>query len=42
MAKKELFEPETNKVLRFLVHILGAFAVNREKRLEFSDWRFAF
>ena len=31
MAKKELFEPETNKVLRFLVHILGAFAVNREK-----------
>ena len=31
MAKKELFEDETNKVLRFLVHILGAFAVNREK-----------
>ena len=31
MAKKELFEEETNKVLRFLVHILGAFAVNREK-----------
>ena len=31
MAKKELFEKETNKVLRFLVHILGAFAVNREK-----------
>lgn len=31
MAKKELFEKETNSVLRFLVHILGAFAVNREK-----------
>ena len=31
MAKKELFESDTNKVLRFLVHILGAFAVNREK-----------
>ena len=31
MAKKELFEESTNKVLRFLVHILGAFAVNREK-----------
>ena len=31
MAKKELFEKDTNKVLRFLVHILGAFAVNREK-----------
>ena len=31
MAKKELFEEGTNKVLRFLVHILGAFAVNREK-----------
>ena len=30
MAKKELFE-DKNKVLRFLVHILGAFAVNREK-----------
>ena len=31
MAKKELFQKETNGVLRFLVHILGAFAVNREK-----------
>jgi len=31
MAKKELFEKDTNKLLRFLVHILGAFAVNREK-----------
>ena len=31
MAKKELFEKETDGVLRFLVHILGAFAVNREK-----------
>lgn len=31
MAKKELFEDGTNKVLRFLVHTLGAFAVNREK-----------
>ena len=31
MAKKELFEEGTDKVLRFLVHILGAFAVNREK-----------
>lgn len=31
MAKKELFEESTNKVLHFLVHILGAFAVNREK-----------
>ena len=30
MAKKELFEDE-NKLLRFLVHTLGAFAVNREK-----------
>ena len=30
MAKKELFE-DKNKLLRFLVHILGAFAVNREK-----------
>ena len=31
MAKQELFQKETDKVLRFLVHILGAFAVNREK-----------
>jgi len=31
MAKQELFQKETNAVLRFLVHILGAFAVNREK-----------
>ena len=31
MAKQELFQNGTNKVLRFLVHILGAFAVNREK-----------
>ena len=31
MAKQELFQKDTNKVLRFLVHILGAFAVNREK-----------
>ena len=31
MAKQELFQEGTNKVLRFLVHILGAFAVNREK-----------
>jgi len=31
MAKQELFQKETNSVLRFLVHILGAFAVNREK-----------
>ena len=30
MAKKELFEDE-DKLLRFLVHTLGAFAVNREK-----------
>ena len=30
MAKKELFEDQ-NKVLRFLVKRLGAFAVNREK-----------
>lgn len=30
MAKQELFQ-DKNKVLRFLVHILGAFAVNREK-----------
>ena len=30
MAKKELFEDD-DKLLRFLVHILGAFAVNREK-----------
>ena len=31
MAKQELFQKDTNKLLRFLVHILGAFAVNREK-----------
>ena len=30
MAKKELFE-DKNALLQFLVHILGAFAVNREK-----------
>lgn len=30
MAKKELFE-DKDKLLRFLVHTLGAFAVNREK-----------
>jgi len=30
MAKQELFT-DKNKVLRFLVHALGAFAVNREK-----------
>ena len=30
MAKSELFV-DKNKLLRFLVHILGAFAVNREK-----------
>ncbi len=30
MAKQELFKDE-NKILRFLVHSLGAFAVNREK-----------
>lgn len=30
MAKQELFH-DKNKLLRFLVHILGAFAVNREK-----------
>lgn len=30
MAKKELFYDD-NKLLRFLVHSLGAFAVNREK-----------
>ena len=30
MAKKELFE-DKNKLLREIVHILGAFAVNREK-----------
>lgn len=30
MAKQELFNDE-NKLLRFLVHTLGAFAVNREK-----------
>lgn len=30
MAKKELFE-DKSKLLRFLVHTLGAFAVNREK-----------
>ena len=31
MAKQELFQKDTNKLLRFLVHTLGAFAVNREK-----------
>ena len=31
MAKQELFQKETHPVLRFLVHVLGAFAVNREK-----------
>ena len=31
MAKQELFARETDKLLRFLVHTLGAFAVNREK-----------
>ena len=30
MAKKELFESE-NKLLKFIVHSLGGFAVNREK-----------
>lgn len=30
MAKQELFRDD-NKLLKFLVHILGAFAVNREK-----------
>lgn len=30
MAKQELFKDD-NKLLRFLVHTLGAFAVNREK-----------
>lgn len=30
MAKKELFE-DKDRLLRFLVHTLGAFAVNREK-----------
>ena len=30
MAKKELFE-DKNKLLRWLVHTLGGFAVNREK-----------
>ncbi len=30
MAKKELFESD-NKLLKFLVHSLGGFAVNREK-----------
>jgi len=30
MAKKELFESK-NQVLKFLVHSLGGFAVNREK-----------
>ena len=30
MAKQELFK-DKDKLLRFLVHILGAFAVNREK-----------
>ena len=31
MAKQELFNENNNKLLRFLVHTLGAFAVNREK-----------
>ena len=31
MAKQELFQDKRKKLLRFLVHILGAFAVNREK-----------
>lgn len=31
MAKQELFQDKKKKLLRFLVHILGAFAVNREK-----------
>ncbi len=31
MAKQELFGEETGSVLRYLVHTLGAFAVNREK-----------
>jgi len=31
MAKQELFHKDTDKLLRFLVHTLGAFAVNREK-----------
>ena len=30
MAKQELFHDD-NKLLRFLVHTLGGFAVNREK-----------
>ena len=30
MAKQELFT-DKNRILRFLVHALGAFAVNREK-----------
>lgn len=31
MAKQELFQDKTKKLLYFLVHTLGAFAVNREK-----------
>ena len=31
MAKQELFHDKKKRLLRFLVHILGAFAVNREK-----------
>ena len=31
MAKQELFQDKKKRLLRFLVHILGAFAVNREK-----------
>lgn len=31
MAKQELFQDKSKRLLRFLVHILGAFAVNREK-----------
>ena len=31
MAKQELFQDNSRPILRFLVHSLGAFAVNREK-----------
>jgi 1-acyl-sn-glycerol-3-phosphate acyltransferase len=31
MAKQELFQDKAKKLLFFLVHTLGAFAVNREK-----------
>ena len=37
MAKQELFHDD-DKLLRFLVHILGAFAVNREK-LEIATFK---